>query len=355
LIAQLQQTNYDLLLPTHEEVYLLSRFQNLLSQKTRFAVPSLTSLRAMLGKIEFAEAMRSLQLPVPSFQILHSVDDLKRYDRFPCFLKLNYGTAGQGVRRIDNASQRQAAMDDLQTSGQSLQGSMRVLVQQPAVGQMYVAQAVFCRGELIAAHCAKVLQSGVGGGALLRVGTEQPLVVRHLRSLGRELEWHGALFLEYFWDPAKDFPEYIECNPRLGEPVNAKLSGVDLVGALAAVSLDPEGTKPGDFGHTQPGVRSHIDFIALLGYALEGASRATLYRQWRMMTRQAGSFAEASSELTRPQEDRGSCLPAAFVIARLLHRPAAAEKMVASTVRNYALPQSAIDEIDQLDEPAWNA
>lgn len=355
LMRRMRECDYDLLLPTHEEVYLLSRFESLLEQKSRFAVPPLAALRAMLGKVEFAITMNSLGLPIPRFEILESIDDLDRYDRFPFFLKRNFGTAGRGVTKIENVSGRQTAIEKLRSEGHSAAGSIRLLAQQPAAGQMCVAQAVFGRGELVAVHSARVLRSGVGGGSLLRVSTEQPRVVDDLRRLGRHLKWHGALFLEYFWDPEKQTPNYIECNPRIGEPENARLSGVDLVAALASVSLDPFGATAGAFGRTKPGVRSHIGFVALIGHAIEGGSRRELYRQWRAMARREGPFAEAENEMTRPAEDVQSLIPAAFVTAQLLLRPATAEKLVEDTVRSYALPRSAVEQIENMDEPSWES
>lgn len=120
-----------------------------------------------------------------------------------------------------------SAIDDLARARLLGEGS-RYMIQTPCVGTHSVVQCVFCRGELLAIYCAETQQRGVGGGQGLRTGVDHPAVADHMRLLGRHLDWHGPLFLEYFYDLAQQRPAYIEANPRIGETVNAMLSGVNL-------------------------------------------------------------------------------------------------------------------------------
>ncbi len=355
LLRQLRSQSYDLILPTHEEVYLLSRFRERFQAEASLAVPSWEAIRHLLGKIEFAQQMHALSLPVPEFEIVTSIDQLASYGRFPFYLKRNYATAGQGVQLIRDAADRAAAIAQLDKREAESSQEIRLLAQRSANGQMCVGQAVFQHGELIAAHCAQVLEAGVGGGATFRAGVRHPEVLQHLRQLGEALQWHGAMFLEYFHDPRADRIEYIECNPRIGEPVNALLSGVDLVSALVAVSQNEQNFSFGSFGETTPGVRSHVGFIALLGRAMKGATRRELIRAGRDMAGHRGAYENAENEMTRPAVDRLSRLPAAFVLARLLVRPRAVHQLVNTTVGQYALPGSAVAAIDRLEESLFEA
>jgi hypothetical protein len=163
------------------------------------------------------------------------------------------------------------------------------------------------------------------------------------------------MFLEYLYDLETESIEYIECNPRIGEPVNALLSGVDLVAALVAVSQGGQDLSFGSFGETTPGVRSHIGFIALIGRASEGATRRELLQEWRDMARHRGTYQNAENEMTRPAVDCLSRIPADFVLARLLARPQAANQMVETTVAHYALPHSAVEAIDRMDDRLFDA
>ncbi len=52
---------YDVLLPTHDQVFLLSRYRDDLGRLTGLAVPDFESVRAVQSKIRFAELLRQLK------------------------------------------------------------------------------------------------------------------------------------------------------------------------------------------------------------------------------------------------------------------------------------------------------
>lgn len=347
LVRQIRRGGYDLLLPTHEEVYLLSKFRDDFAPRVGLAVPPFAAMRKMMGKIEFAHTMDSLSLPTPPSTAVSLGTGGAAYDRYPFYLKLNYATAGLGVRLIRGPHEWQKAMDDFRRTGLLESGANRALVQQPATGAPCVVQAVFQEGRMCAAHCAEVLALGVGGGAMVRVGVRHADVVEHVRQLGHSLQWHGAMFLEYLYDDTAQRPCYIECNPRIGEPVNAQLSGVNLVDLLARISRGEridEGQEP------VIGVRSYVGFIQLIAAAIEGASRGELWRLWRSMRRGDGIYRDAANEMTRPTEDPLSRIPATFVINQLLFRPSSAIRLVEGTVNNYSLPAAAVRAIDAMSD-----
>ena len=60
---------------------------------------------------------------------------------------------------------------------------------------------------------------------------------RSCERIGHALDWHGALSFDYIREEATGTPRFIDANPRLVEPMNAWLSGVDLPGALLRISL----------------------------------------------------------------------------------------------------------------------
>ena len=65
-------------------------------------------------------------------------------------------------------------------------------------------------------------------------------------------------------------PEYIEANPRIGETVNALLSGVNLPQLLVEVSRG-ESPPPAPLGKV--GVRTHNFMMILMSMAFEGQGR----------------------------------------------------------------------------------
>jgi biotin carboxylase len=96
-------------------------------------------------------------------------------------------------------------------------------------------------------------------------------VREHLVTLGRALEWHGPLALDYLFDEATRQPAYIEANPRLVEPMNATLSRVNLADLTVRVALG-EMEASNETRHGHPGRRSHSLLAILLGIA----------RSWRI-------------------------------------------------------------------------
>jgi hypothetical protein len=153
------------------------------------------------------------------------------------------------------------------------------------------------------------------------------------------------MFLDYFYDEATRRAEYLEANPRIGETVNAMLSGVNLCELLVQVSAGRvvEAARPGE-----PGVRTHSGFMILMTRALAGSSRWELLSERRRQRRRKGIYQQSQDELTRPREDLLSVVPAAAVTLQLLASPCSAQSIVNRTVRNYSLPDSAVERIKQL-------
>ena len=103
------------------------------------------------------------------------------------------------------------------------------------------------------------VREGAGGGASHKQSADQPLGREHLAHLGEHLAWHGALSADVIVGP--DGPMFIDINPRLVEPANARRAGVDLVGALLEAAL---GRAPVPQPVGLVGVATHQLLLAVL-------------------------------------------------------------------------------------------
>src|SRR5262245_47126979 len=65
LAERMQSESYDVLLPTHEQVYLLSRFRDELTPHIGFALPEFIALRRLQDKAQFIRLLADLGLPFP--------------------------------------------------------------------------------------------------------------------------------------------------------------------------------------------------------------------------------------------------------------------------------------------------
>jgi hypothetical protein len=340
LVGRLKAERYDVLFPVHDQVYLLSRFREELSRWTSVPVAGFTAMERVQSKAAFMGLLAELGLPHPKTWRIHSRQELEREHAFPFYLKLPYGTAGRGVWRVEGEKDARAIGDRLESNGCFAPGK-EVLVQEPAPGVLGVAQSVFLHGRLLAAHIYQARALGVGGSARARVSIHLPQVREHLRVLGERLEWHGALMLDFLVEPRTARLAYIEANPRIGETVNALLSGVNLPelllrladGAACSCPPSPERTA------------THSVIMSLMTLAQSGGTRLNLLRELYQAGAKRGIYARSQDELTRPGQDPGSLLPAAFLTTQLLINPRAAQRIIDRAVKDYSLDDDAIRAI----------
>jgi predicted ATP-grasp superfamily ATP-dependent carboligase len=344
LSQRLRDGAFDVLLPVHDQAFLLARCRDRLPPRPGLALPEFDAMERLQSKAGFLRLLVELNLPHPATVLVRNRAALEGSCSYPCYIKLAYSTAGCGVWHVGGPAELRPVADLLEKMG-LLDGTHEVLVQQPAPGTLGVVQCVFQHGRMVGGHCYMARAIGVGGSAMARESVHHPLVLEHLSRLGAFLNWHGALTLDYLTDPEGRRPAYVDANPRLGEIFNATLSGVNLADLLVRVSLDKPvpPVPPG-----KAGVRTHSVLMALLAAAQEGQSRRKLVAELARAVSGRGLYAGSQDEITRPAEDALCLLPSAFVAGRLLVNPCAARRIVRQTVDNYALSEATVSIIKEL-------
>jgi predicted ATP-grasp superfamily ATP-dependent carboligase len=340
---RLDREHYDVLLPVHDQVYLLSRFPEAFYGRTGLALAPFESVVQLQSKAGFARLLAELELPQPRTTVVAGPAEVPAACSYPCYVKLEYSTAGRGVWRVDSPRELQPVLDALERIDEQDRG--QIVVQEAVAGEFHAAQAVCRHGELVGAGCYRSLARGVGGSAHARESVTQPAVYEHLARLGRRLAWHGAFHVEYLCDPATGSPTYIEANPRIGETMNATLGGANLCEALVRVSLGERLAAP---VFARPGVRTHSVLMALMGAAEGGEGRRGVLAELRRWRRREGAYHDSEDELVRPGEDPRALLPAVFVTAQLLAAPSRTRQIVRRAVDNYALDARAVRAIAEL-------
>jgi hypothetical protein len=328
-------------LPVHDEVFLLSRVRGELGRRTALAIPEFPAVALLQSKLQFLKLAKELGLKCPETVVATSVEEAARLERFPAFLKLDVGTAGQTVRRVENRHALEAAITDFRGQGWWTPGDP-LLLQQPAQGEQGIIRGIFRSGKLVAAHNTVLRVRGVGGSAVAREGIELPGEAEDFRRLGERLAWHGPLFGEYFFVDASQPPEYIEFNPRIGNSANAAYSGLNLMQLWVDVALGRTESAP---ARSRSGVSTHAGVLMLMSRAMEGAGRRELLAEIGRQRRGDGFYGESHDELTRPGDDWMSLVPYVWVAGRLVARPGSAQAMVHRTVKNYALTAEAARRI----------
>jgi predicted ATP-grasp superfamily ATP-dependent carboligase len=346
---RLRDEHYDVLFPSHDQVFLLSRFRHVFEGRTGLPVPDFEAMLRLQGKAEFLQTLDELGLPHPPTWVVRERAALESVDEFPFYLKVSYSTAGRGVYLISNDLELRNVIGQLEQR-RLLDGSHDLLIQEPVAGTLSVVQSVFSRGELVAAHCYQARALGVGGSARARISVKHPEVVEHVRALGARLRWHGALALDYLLDLATGRPSYIDANPRIGETFNALESGVNLCDLLARIAIGEH-----IFSVPPPtnGVRTHNLLMSLLALGEQGASRRRLLAEIWQAWRKQGLYAGSQDEMARPCEDPPSVFPTLFVGLGLLVRPRLAHRLIRNTVENYSLSAGFIRQMPGMVPGAW--
>jgi hypothetical protein len=146
----------------------------------------------------------------------------------------------------------------------------------------------------VAFHVYRQIAEGPGGGDLLKASVRRPEVRDLVSRIGGVLAWHGALSFDHILDSKTNSSLVFDANPRLVEPMNAWLSGVDLTGALLSVSrgeappVQPDGRK---------GVVTKIGLMGLLDAARRRGRRRDILGELALLASGLGRYRGAVEEL----------------------------------------------------------
>ncbi|MDR0360997.1 MAG: carbamoyl-phosphate-synthetase [bacterium] len=321
----------EVVLPTHEQAWLLAVTRPLLSPQVRVAVATAPAFERVQSKVAFVRLLDELALPQPDWWLVHDVRDLAGLS-YPYWLKTAFSTAGRGVREVVDDLSRDAALN-------ALRGDSPLLAQAPAPGQYGQVQGLFDHGRLVAVHTSVQRGVGMGGSAAARLSVDHPAPREHIRVLGEALRWHGGLTLDYLHRDGS--PQYIECNPRTVEPGNAAASGVNLPDLQARLTA---GEELPTLTVGRSGVPTHGAIALLLGAAGRGGSRTLLLGEVSDAVRGRELHASSQEQLTPVRRDPPSLAAAAFVTARLLVSPGQAADIADRAVTRYSIGPATVAE-----------
>jgi predicted ATP-grasp superfamily ATP-dependent carboligase len=339
VLEVIRRNNIDALLPVHEQAYLFAAARRRLPEGLGVALADFETFEQVQSKASFAALLTRLQVPQPKTEIIGSADQFAAERPFPFFVKAAFGTASAGVWRVGDAHQRDALLLQLQTLNAFAEG---LLVQAAIVGSLERTQAVFDHGRLVACHIYRQMVEGPGGGDVLKISVNSAQVRDTVARIGHALAWHGALSFDYIRDDATGTPHFIDANPRMVEPMNAWLSGVDLPGALLQISL-------GETAPTQPegreGVLTRLGLMGLLDAARQRHRRRDILREIGLLATASGRYRGSREELVPLLTDPWCAIPLSVVVARLLRTPEAGARFSDSTVAAYSLTPAAIHRL----------
>eukprot|EP01030_Chromulinospumella_sphaerica_P007688 gene7688-7517_t len=323
-------------MPVHEQAYLFAAARHRLPRGLDVALADFAAFEQVQSKTALAELLTRLNVPQPATEIVHSASDFMVSRPYPYFVKAAFGTASTGVWRVGDATERDALARELQRHCAFDEG---VVVQAAADGPLERTQAVFDHGRLVASHIYRQIAAGPGGGDVLKTSVLRPDARSHVERIGAALRWHGALSFDYIVDKKSGAPLFFDANPRLVEPMNAWLSGVDLAGALLRVSLGE--TPPAEL-QSREGVITRLGLMGLLDAASRRGRRGDVLWELTLLTCAAGRYRGTEEELVPLLTDPHCIVPLAVVLGGLLMSPTSGASLSRRTVDAYSLTPAAI-------------
>ncbi len=322
---------FDVLLPTQEQVAVLAaRPERLRSAGVVTVVPDFAALARVQDKVSAHATLAGLGLPQPPTAVVPDARGLLGWDTFPAFVKLPIGTASRGVLPVASPADLSRVAAAHEADGAFADGG--VVVQAAVDGPLVMVQSVFDHGRMVASHANLRVREGAGGGASHKASIDLPEVREHLGALGAGLGWHGALSMDAILDDGR--PRYIDVNPRLVEPGNARRAGVDLVGALVGLATGgtPDAQPPG-----REGVRTHQSLVALLGAAQRTGTRRAVLDEVAAVAGRRGDYRDSTEELTPLAGDWRAAAPSVLAVAAMLAHPPAWQFFASTATSNYTL------------------
>lgn len=336
VLRLLGDRHYDVLLPVNEQAYLFAWAHELIEPLTGLAVAGFDAFARVQTKTAFLHLLDELGLPHPPSRIVHdwrALEGAVAELGHPCWVKTPEGTASMGVWPVRTPSET-ARLRTVPGVIRALESADGLVVQAHATGFFEQAHAIFDRGRLVALRVDRRLAEGTHGGPALKLGVDRPVVADQFALQGRHLSWHGGFSADYFWDEARAEPAYVDCNPRLTEPMNALVNGVNLPDLQVRLSM---GEHPPAVPGGTLAARSHGLLHTILGAAADGAGRRGVLGAATEVATHRGPFAGSVEGLTPPRTDPPSAIAAGYVLARLLLNPDAARTMATSTIASYSL------------------
>jgi predicted ATP-grasp superfamily ATP-dependent carboligase len=310
----LAERPFDVLLPIHEQGFMFARVKGRLETRVGLALPVFESYRTAHSKAGFSRLIDELRLPQPATRIVTSPSELREAVRFPCVVKTSIGTASRGVWFVRDEAALTMALQEL---GAKDAFADEVLVQDLVAGATEKAQAVFSHGKLLGFHAYRQIAAGAGGGEAIKQSVRRPKLRADVATIGERLGWHGALSVDILMQDEGSHL-FIDCNPRLVEPMSAYLAGLDLVDLLLRVS---RGKTPEPAPDSREGVRTHLAMQVLLGCAVRGGTRREIFGECIRVAARCGPYADSVEELTPVRRDWVGAVPLAITALALLVNP----------------------------------
>lgn len=210
------------LIPTHEEIFLISKYQSQL-EGIKTLVPEFESLKTAHKKNLSSSLARQLDISIPlTITPQNEVDCIAFFNAHeaPVVLKYENSNSSKGVFYISDKSQFEIHYKNI--------GGF--ILQEYVTGEGYGVSMLYNKGEVRASFTHKRLEEklSTGGTSTVRIGTHNEQLEEWSKTILDHLSWNGVAMVEYKYDEKRKKGWFIEINPRFwGSLALPYYSGMD--------------------------------------------------------------------------------------------------------------------------------
>ncbi len=257
----------DLVVPTCEEVFYLSRHRARLPLSVRVLADDFELLRRLHSKWHFLEAASGCGAKVPDSMLVHSIEEARTWAAGqPLVLKPEFSRFGVHVRLYPKG---------LPPDAPALEVAGAWVAQRHCAGLEYCSYSVADRGRVLA-HALYQPRHRIGGSSSFHFQPAQlPRVRQFVERFAAKTGFTGQFSFD--WIVGKDGePSVLECNPRA-------TSGVHLFAPCDAVpaALDGSASSCIEPGDVAPAMIASVMLSAGLFDAMRYGRAADWWRDYR--------------------------------------------------------------------------
>ena len=242
LIDQARRRECRVLIPMHEEAYVIARFRDRLEPYMKVPLASEEQIMTLHDKGRFADLAGELDLPVPPTYLANRMDQVEGIAQqisYPAVVKPRRAHGAFGLRYVRDAEELRKAFADLVDRYHYVDQELPI-VQEFVRGVKHSVCMLFNHGRLRARCTFRFLREYPveGGTAVLRISTHQERMEKIAQRTLEHLRWHGIAEAEFLLSPQGE-PQLLEINPRFwGSLYQGVASGVDFPYLLYRMALD---------------------------------------------------------------------------------------------------------------------
>lgn len=291
VLNEIRRGQYDIYIPTFEDGFLMSYFQEEINRHTRFLAMPYHQILAAHDKGIMRRVAPTVGVPVPDPTVVPGSRDeaesaLKTWN-YPSVIKLRKACGAHGQQIIHDPSLVRTAYWKL-VSDYKIEESELPIIQRFIRGPLICTVDLAHEGTLVGQVAFKALRTypRTGGTCSYKEIVDVPKVRQYDAALIRRLNWTGFFCTDYMMDQETGEFYLIDCNPRMAPGIIiGHHAGTDLFGAYVDMALERPIQAVQD---PKAGIRGRMQFLelgwildSLLDRSMLGAEKRAAWKEWR--------------------------------------------------------------------------